>query len=70
MSDMQWIVELSNGTDDPDYYGPFLDKEAARTWRSERDWASERECVLIRVHPPGSGEDDYNVIIPLTRDEG
>ena len=23
MSVTQWVIELSNGTDDPDYYGPF-----------------------------------------------
>jgi hypothetical protein len=67
MSVTQWVVELSNGTDDPDYYGPFPDIGAARAWRNDREWARERECVFIDVFPPDAGEDDYNLIIPLTR---
>ena len=42
MSVTQWVVELSNGTDDPDYYGPFPDIGAARAWRNDREWARVR----------------------------
>ena len=67
LSGTKWVIELSNGTLDPDYYGPFPTIEAARDWRGETAWASERECVYIEVFPRDSGEDDYNVIIPLSR---
>ena len=65
MSATTWVIEMSNGTPDPDYYGPFPDEDTARRWRSQRVWARGRECVFICVFPPDSGEDDYNIIIPL-----
>jgi hypothetical protein len=61
-----WIIEMDNGTDDPDYYRRFDDELLAHAWANAR---AER-WVIINVLPPGRhyeadlADDDKTVETP------